>query len=228
MADINFLHYIHKNTPLHKLDGRVKLLCLFILMMTIIRLENWLGYVFLASAGLVAIWIAKLPFFAMLKELKILLFILVIIIWFVGWQRAGQLSLVLLFSIITSATTSITTVKNAIQWYLRPIPFIPEARVAMVINLTFVLIPLIIDQYAMLRDAGRARGIELSKNPTRRLKFAIYPLLELAFKRVDELIDAMNSRCYSEVQTAAIFKTRISDWLVLMVCLLLFFFVIMV
>jgi len=222
MARLTLFHYIQKKTPLHEMDGRLKLLSLFLVMFSIGRLGQWQGYALLAGISVLALLVSKLPMITLLKEMKLLIIFLLVIFWVAGWERAGQFTLIVIFGTIMAGTTPVNTVKNAIEWYLRPIPFIPEARVAMVINLTFVLIPLIFDQYVSGRDAGRARGIELNNNPIRRIKFLIYPLLERTFRSVDELIDAMESRCYSEVRTKVLFKTRKTDWLILLICVVLF------
>lgn len=54
-------------------------------------------------------------------------------------------------------------IKNVIEWFLAPIPFVPEARVAAMFSLTFVLIPLIFDQASEMREAQKARCIDERK-----------------------------------------------------------------
>ncbi|MFZ3132196.1 MAG: energy-coupling factor transporter transmembrane component T [Desulfosporosinus sp.] len=144
-----------------------------------------------------------------------------------GLMYGWRLILIILICTILTGTTTLTLLKNVIEWFLAPIPFVPEARVATMFSLTFVLIPLIFDQASEMRDAQKARCIEGRKNPIARVTFLIFPLLLHTFMRADELVMAMESRCYSEVRTKAVFKTNINDWLILifsgLVCSMLFF-----
>ena len=128
-----------------------------------------------------------------------------------GWR----LFLIILISTILTGTTPLSLLKSAIEWFLSPIPFVPAARVATMFSLTFVLIPLVFDQASEMSEAQKARCIEGRKNPVARIKFLIFPLLFQTFMRADELVLAMESRCYSEVRTKAVFKTNINDWLML-------------
>jgi energy-coupling factor transporter transmembrane protein EcfT len=82
-------------------------------------------------------------------------------------------------------------------------------------SLTFVLIPLIFDQASEILDAQKARCIEGRKNPIQRMTFLAYPLLLHTFIRADEIVYAMESRCYSEDRTPVVFKTTSIDWLML-------------
>jgi energy-coupling factor transporter transmembrane protein EcfT len=125
-----------------------------------------------------------------------------------GWR----LVLVLIASIILVGTTSLTTFKSVIEWFLRPVPFIREARVATMFSLTFVLIPLVLDEASEMLEAQKARCINGGKNPIRRIRFLIFPLLFQTFIRADEMVMAMESRCYSEVRTKAAFKAKFNDW----------------
>jgi energy-coupling factor transporter transmembrane protein EcfT len=130
---------------------------------------------------------------------------------FFGWR----LILMILIGTIMTGTTSLSLLKNVIEWFLRPIPFIPEARVATMFSLTFVLIPLVFDQASEMLEAQKSRCIDERKNLINRILFLAGPLLFHTFMRVDEIVQAMESRCYSEVHTKTIFKTTLKDWVLL-------------
>ena len=219
MAQVTFFHYIHKETPLHRVDGRLKLLCMLLLTIAVSLATEWQHYIVPMSVIGLALVVSKLPLITILKEMKFLVVMIIIILVMSGWHFAGRLVLMMMISTVMAGTTSLSTVKNAIEWYLRPIPLIPEARIAMVINLTFVLIPVIFDTYLEMMNAQKARGIELRKNPIRRMKFIVLPLLSRTLRRADEIVYAMESRCYSEIRTRAIFKTNKMDWLILAICI---------
>jgi energy-coupling factor transporter transmembrane protein EcfT len=89
------------------------------------------------------------------------------------------------------------------------------------------LIPVIFDSYTEMMNAQKSRCVELQKNPIKRVNFIVFPLLSRTLRRTDEIVYAMESRCYSEVRTRAIFKTNKIDWLILTICVAVLFFVIL-
>ncbi|MCL1991144.1 MAG: energy-coupling factor transporter transmembrane protein EcfT [Defluviitaleaceae bacterium] len=221
MAQVTFFHYIHQETVLHRMDGRLKLGCLFVLTFSATLASGWLSFLILLSLLSCGLVVSKLPLVTLMKEMKLLAVMLIIVFLTNGFHFASRLILMMLISVLMSGTTSLTTVKNTIEWYLRPIPFIPEVRIATMINLTFVLIPMIFDNYLEMTDAQKARCVTLRKNPIRRIKWLVFPLLSRTLRRADELIYAMEARCYSETRTRATFKpTHRLDWLILALCLL--------
>ena len=226
MAQVTFFHYIHKNTLLHRMDGRVKLLCMLLLTISASLATKWYHYVLLACVISLALIASKLPLIKILKEMKFFGILVVIIILMNGWSFAGRLVLMLMISTVLAGTTPLLTVKNVVEWYLRPIPFVPEARIGTIVNLTFVLIPVIFDNYLEMMNAQRARCVELQKNPIRRMKFVVFPLLSRTLRRADEIVYAMESRCYSEIRTYATFETNKSDWMILVTCLIILLFVV--
>jgi energy-coupling factor transporter transmembrane protein EcfT len=64
-------------------------------------------------------------------------------------------------------------------------------------------------------EAQKARCIESRKNPATRIIYLVYPLVLHAFRRVDDIAYAMESRCYSGEHTPATFKAIPIDWLLL-------------
>lgn len=219
MAQVNFLHYIHQDTPLHRMDGRLKLLCMLLLTLSASFATKWQHYLIPICVACLALWMAKLPVITIFKEMKFFAVMIVIVFMMSSLHHASHLLFMMLIATVMAGTTPLITIKNVIEWYLRPVPFIPETRIAMIINLTFVLIPLIFDNYLEMINAGKARGMELRKNPIEKIKLIVFPLLNRTLRRADELVHAMESRCYSETRTRVIFKTNKADWLILMACI---------
>ena len=104
---------------------------------------------------------------------------------------------------------------------------LPAAKVATMINLTFLLIPVLLDNFGEIMNAQNSRCVQLRKNPVKRLKFLVFPFLDQALRRADEIINAMEARCYSEIRTRAEFRSTITDWLLLAVALTVFLFVLL-
>ena len=233
------------------MDGRLKFLCMLLLSLSASFASAWWHYLLPLSLVAIALIIARLPLIALLKDMKFFTVIILIVVVtnaftiagdpiphfpiesvtmqgvITGLRFAGRLILIILVCTIVTGTTTLLTFKNVIEWYLRPVPFIPEVRVATMINLTFVLIPVIFDSYTEMVHAQKSRCVELRKNPIKRISFIVFPLLSRTLRRADEIVYAMESRCYSEIRTRAIFKANKVDWFILAVCTAVLLFMIL-
>ena len=219
--------YIHKTTWLHQLDGRSKLLSLILLTASVSMANKWEHFLLLTCLLVVALIFSMLPMMRIIKELKWLGVLVVMIFFISGWELAIQLSLMVLVSALMVGTTTSSTINHSIAWYLRPIPFIPEVRIATMIHLIFVLIPMILSRYQEMKHAQQSRCIDLRKNPIKRLKFITYPLLNRMLKSADELVLAMEARCYSELRTPMIFKPGKGTLSVVFICFATLLFVLL-
>ncbi len=123
-----------------------------------------------------------------------------------GFLVAFKFLLIMLSGVLFSMTTQPSTIKSAVQWYLKPIPFIPEKRVAVMISLSLSFMPIILRQANEISDAQKARCGDLEKNPIKRISRLIIPLLKRVFLNADSLILAMESRCYTEDRTDPVFS----------------------
>lgn len=240
MEQIIIFHYHHENSLIHKMDARIKILSMIVLSISISIASNIYSYIILSIFILLALFFSRLPILSLLKNMKIFLLLIIAIIVFnsiemvkhpiynylpaieissIGLIRglyfAWRLILIIALSTIVTSTMSLITFKNVIEWYLYPIPFIPSTRIATIINMTFVLIPTIFDKYIEMKNAQLSKCIDARKNPIRKLIYISLPLLTGVIRKTDELIYAMESRCYTENRTKAIFKSKFSDWVIL-------------
>ena len=123
-----------------------------------------------------------------------------------GFLVTFKFLLIMLSGILFSMTTQPSTIKSAVQWFLKPIPFIPEKRVAVMISLSLSFMPIILRQANEISDAQKARCGDLEKNLIKRIYRLIVPLLKKVFLTADSLIIAMESRCYTENRTDPVFS----------------------
>lgn len=250
MAELNIFHYIPQKSLIHNMDGRVKLICMILLTVSAGIAVRIVDLSILTCILLITLIASKLPIKNLLAEIRYFLFLIGIIIvvnslsvpgtpitsipihgltWEglnSGLRYGWRLILILLMCTILTGTTPLSLLKSVIEWFLAPVPFVPEARVATMFSLTFVLIPLIFDQASEMQEAQKARCIEARKNPIGRVMSLLFPLLLQTFLRADEIVQAMESRCYSEVRTKAVFKTNTMDWLILIFSGLIFLMII--
>ncbi|WP_457553730.1 energy-coupling factor transporter transmembrane component T family protein [Desulfobacula sp.] len=118
-----------------------------------------------------------------------------------GFLVSFKFFLVMLTGMLFASTTKPACVKSAVQWFLKPIPFVPEKRVAIMISLSLGFMPIIAKQAKEISDAQKARCADLQKNPIKKIIRLISPLLKKTFLSAENLVFAMESRCYSDDRT---------------------------
>ncbi len=113
---------------------------------------------------------------------------------------------VMLLGLLLTTTTRPMEIKAVVQWFFKPVPFIPEQRVAVIMGLALKFFPLILINAREVSHALNARCGNLRKNPLQRLINRTWPLLRKSFQSADNLSLSMQARCYSENRTAPQFR----------------------
>ncbi len=114
--------------------------------------------------------------------------------------------IIMILGILFSSTTNPSSLKGAVEWLLKPVPFIPEKRAGVMVSLFARFLPLILQKTGEVSDAQNARCIHLQKNPVKRIIRLGIPVLRKVFMSADRLAIAMESRGYSEDRTQYEFK----------------------
>jgi len=228
MANLTLFGYRHGHSDLHQLDPRLKffMICLISLCMVKSGFYSSLFYFVILIFWFKITRISILdtikglgPFFILLFFVFIarafsetgenLLAYYIISITRQGIVSGGSIAfkffLIMLTGLIFSTTTSLSDVKNSIQWYLKPIPFVPEKRLSVMIGLSLGFIPLIFKLARQISDARRARCGDQIKNPIKKIIGLVLPLLKKIFTSADHIILAMESRAYTDDRTPPIF-----------------------
>ena len=121
----------------------------------------------------------------------------------IGTLMSIRVLLLFLVTTILTLTTSTVELTDGAEALLRPLQKIgvpaQELALTMVIALRFV--PTLAEEAEKIIKAQTARGVDFNRGNFIRRTFKLFPvLLPLfinAFKRADELITAMESRCYT-------------------------------
>jgi energy-coupling factor transporter transmembrane protein EcfT len=117
---------------------------------------------------------------------------------YVTWQFAG---LVIAAAVLTM-TTLPSDLVGGIERLLRPLSRvgIPSQDIAVMIAMALRFIPMLSEEYDRIRMAQMARGADFTTGgPTLRIRAVAAlaaPLLLSAFRRADELVQAMEARGY--------------------------------
>ncbi len=160
MAEINIFHYRKSSSMLHLLDPGLKLIYFFVLSLLIFR-SNHLSLI-LFTAAVTALFTAEyiqsgnislLSFFKTISFSWFFFLFIVLSMWFIEGGRSGlysgliyswKLLLLLTFSHLLTSTTDTSAIQGAVYRILKPVPFIPAGRTAVMVSLTIGFIPLII------------------------------------------------------------------------------------
>lgn len=238
MAEVTAFGYRSGRSLLHRLDPRTKLVCLILIGIGGLG-ADLAGLVALFLLFYAALRAIPMSLKAVLREIRYFLFLPAMVfaaralsvsgtaVWsgwgisvtrqglYEGTLVAGRLLAVVLWGLIFVAVTRPAEVRGTIIWLLKPVPLIPEKRVATMIGLLVRFLPVIAHQARETVEAQRARGIEQRKNPLFRLVAFAVPLLRRIFQDADELVVAMEARCYSEDRTGPAFTPGRLDGMVL-------------
>ena len=238
MAELNVLGFHAGDSVLHKLDVRFKLLFLVVISLSSLK-ASVPSLSLLTLVLMVALMSAGLSLKTALKDFRYIFWLLLFVflarslsvpgssvIEFksVSITREGlyegaivcwRLVIVIMTGLSFVLTTRSSEIKAAVEWMLKPFPWVPAKRIAIMLSLIVRFIPVIFEQAKKTAEAQRARGMENRKNPVYRLKMFGIPLMRRVFERADKLALAMEARCYSENRTDALLSSGQKDWIAL-------------
>ncbi len=131
---------------------------------------------------------------------------------------AARLLLLVLGSAILTLTTTPVSLADGIESLLKPLKLIrfPVHELALIISIALRFIPILTDETGRIMNAQKARGADFENgNLIQRIKAllpVLIPLLISAFRRADELGDAMDARCYSGSKVRTKYKKLTYGW----------------
>ncbi|MHC1744142.1 MAG: energy-coupling factor transporter transmembrane protein EcfT [Syntrophobacteraceae bacterium] len=213
--------YLPGGSLLHRWDARCKLIALCVVTTMLV---HGVGAVLCLFSGLLlaAMWAANLRCRLLLRDLRgwVVLLIVVFAAQAVDTQEQAirvapwapvsresldaallsiwRLALILAYSTLFSMVTRARDVQQALLWVLRPFPFLPARRIALMMGLVMRFLPLTLDAVEEVRLANRSRLGDQVRNPLKRIKHLAVPVMRRALGRADELTVALVARGYRE------------------------------
>lgn len=182
--------YRPADTPLHRLDARVKLACLLAVTVTLFAARGALALAAMAAAVLAAAHLGGLSARELAQGLRptavILAFSLLanafvadgtasltlvgpLGISYPGLARGalavGRIAVLVFAALVLSATTSSTAVADALTSLMAPLGRlgVPVGDIAMTVSIALRFIPLTAEELVRIRDAQRARGVDFAQ-----------------------------------------------------------------
>jgi energy-coupling factor transport system permease protein len=226
IKDITIGQYIPGDTPIHRLDPRIKIIITFVFITLLFLVGNYFSYLYIvAFMGLILV-LSKLSLKFIFKGLKPLIVIILLTvalnmfmtqgevlyrIWILtitreGLYQAGFMGLRLVFLItgasLLTLTTSPIALTDGIEKLLNPFKKIglPAHELAMMMTIALRFIPTLLEETDKIMKAQMARGADFETgnlmNRAKAMVPLLVPLFISAFRRADELALAMEARCY--------------------------------
>lgn len=226
ISDITIGQYFPGNSIVHKLDPRMKIFLIFLLIVSIFICKNIAGLGAIILFSVILVLISKIPFKTVLKSIKplvvIILLTAVLNIFYGKGDALVQLgklkitadgietavfmavriiTLVVISSLLTY-TTSPTELTDALERLLKPLKLIKidVHSIAMTMTIALRFIPTLIEEIEKIMSAQKSRGADLESGSlihrAKALIPVLIPLFVSAFRRAGELAYAMECRCY--------------------------------
>ncbi len=204
LRDITLGQYYPVESPIHKLDPRVKIVLTFALIVCVFLVGSPLGYLPIAAFLLWAANLAKLPPKMLIKSLKplriLLVFTFVLNLFFgtgdteilrLGFIRVTQegllnaihFSLRLVFLVAGSSlltlTTAPVTLTDGLERLVSPLKKIgfPAHEMAMMMTIALRFIPTLAEEADKIMKAQSARGADFQSGNLKARAKALIPLL---------------------------------------------------
>jgi len=215
------LHYFPGNSLLHRWDARCKFFGFLMITATLLQSKiTWLAFDSILLIGLLLL--SRLPLRQFFRDFWIWAIFLFILFLFQAFFTPGsrlpafpwlpvslegiylgsftcwRLGLILGYAVLFTALTRPREIQDTLTWLLKPIPFLPERRIGLMVSLTIRFFSIILDQAEEVRLAHKARLGDQNKNPFRRAKFLALPLLRRSFSRAEDVTLALAARGYRD------------------------------
>ena len=222
IKNITLGQYFPGESPIHRMDPRVKLLLVIALIVVVFLVQTVIGYVAVTLYLAAAILLSRIPFKFVLRGLKPLRFLLnvffisgetVLIDWWIfhvylegvitAIRLAVRLLLIITATTVMTLTTSPMEITDALERLLSPLKVIrfPASEIALMMSIALRFIPTLVEETDRIMKAQTARGASFDTGGiiarAKGMVPILVPLFVSAFKRAEELALAMEARCYN-------------------------------
>ncbi|MCX8117620.1 MAG: energy-coupling factor transporter transmembrane protein EcfT [Desulfobacterota bacterium] len=238
------LHYFPKDSFLHRWDARCKFLGFLMITGTLVYPKTtWLLFDSILLAAL--LMALRFPLRYLLREMRFWGILLLILFLFqslgttgtrvpflpflpfskeglmLGGMTCWRMGLILLYAILFTAVTRPRELRDGLTWFLKPVPFLSGRRIGLMASLTLRFFSRILDHADEVHLANKARRGDRAKNPIKRIKFIVLPLLRRSFYEAEELTWALAARGYREDLPLTLSKLPLRHLLPLAILLVL-------
>ena len=204
MGNFTLGRYLPLDSPIHKMDPRMKIIAMLIMLISIFINAGWIGYGIIFVVMACVIMIAKLSFKFIWKAMKPMLFMLCFLLVInalvvtsgvplctIGsftlysgavmqtLYIAVRLLLMIMITTCLTATTKPMDMTLGIEDLLGPLKKIgvPAHEIAMLISIALRFIPDLIDETQRIMKAQQSRGVDMQEGTLKEKIGAILSLI---------------------------------------------------
>ncbi len=226
LTDITLGQYYPRESFIHQMDPRTKIVCTMIFIAAIFLASSPLSYVVITGFLALTIFYSDIPLKLVVKSIKPLWFILIFTFLIHIFTTPGQmfftfgiihaskegivygayitLRLVYLitFSSLLTYTTSPIVLTDGIEALLMKFHKlgVPAHELAMMMSIALRFIPTLLEETDRIMKAQASRGANFTTGSimqkAKSMIPVLVPLFVSAFRRADDLATAMEARCY--------------------------------
>jgi len=204
LKDITIGQYIPGNSIVHRLDPRIKMINVIILITSLFLIARFTGFGIYMVFIIMAVIISRLPFKKVLKGLRPIIFLVLLtlllhifmtkggeVLWqwrflsieseglMTGFFMVSRILLLILVTSILTLTTSPLQLTDGIEYLLSPLKRVgvPASELSMMMTIALRFIPTLLEEADKIMKAQKARGADFeSGNIIQRAK-SLIPLL---------------------------------------------------
>lgn len=227
MKEITFGQFYPADSVLHRLDPRTKLFLTLVFIVSVFVAQTWYAYIAVFVYVAAILLISLVPLRISLRSVKGVLFlVLFTAVLNILFFKSGKVLLDLKFTQITlggilfaaktgvrlmllaigaamlTFTTTPVQLTDGLESILSPFKkILPVHDIALIMSITLRFIPILMEEVNKIMMAQKARGACFDNgNVWKRAKAllpVLIPLFISAFRRAEELAQAMDARCYN-------------------------------
>lgn len=237
ITDITIGQYFPSDSPLHRLDARVKLVITLLYIVSLFLIKSFIGYAFVIIALAIVIKVSKVPFKFIVKGLKSLVFIIIftalinvftvkggetlVTFWklsittegvFFAIKMALRIILLIIGSSLLTLTTTPIKLTDGIEALLKPLSKIgvPAHDIAMMMTIALRFIPTLLDETDKIIKAQQARGADFDTGRLRDKARALVPILVPLFISAFRRADELAMAMESRCYNGGANRTRMN------------------
>ena len=237
ITDITIGQYFPSDSPLHRLDARVKLVITLLYIVSLFLIKSFIGYAFVIIALAIVIKVSKVTFKFMVKGLKSLVFIIIftalinvftvkggetlVTFWklsittegvFFAIKMALRIILLIIGSSLLTLTTTPIKLTDGIEALLKPLSKIgvPAHDIAMMMTIALRFIPTLLDETDKIIKAQQARGADFDTGRLRDKARALVPILVPLFISAFRRADELAMAMESRCYNGGANRTRMN------------------
>lgn len=205
VRDITLGQYFPGNSPLHRLDPRIKIILTVAYIVGVFMAKNLWSFILVAASAVALVCISRVSWTTILKSMKPLIFVLVFTSFFNLFWTTGEKPLIdywiitvypegIIFAVmmvvritamltgttvILTYTTSPIMLTDGLERLLAPLRVIklPVHEFSMMMTIALRFIPTLIEETDKIMSAQKARGADFESGSLMRRAKALVPIL---------------------------------------------------